>query len=83
MLLLRKGSTAVIEDNLVIVEVQEYVEEGYKITDRINLKIIEDPTSIWGVGYLYEEEIYFFLNSGIYKNHQDNTIMFLAKRSRK
>ena len=83
MLLLRKGSTAVIEDNLVIVEVQEYVEEGYKITDRINLKIIEDPTSIWGVGYTYNEDIYDFLHSGIYKNYQDSGIMFLAKRSRK
>ena len=83
MLLLKKGSTAVVKENLIVVEVQEYVEEGYKITDRINLTIIEDPTSIWGVGYLYEEEIYFFLNSGIYKNYQDSGIMFLAKRSRK
>ena len=82
MLLLRKGSTAVI-NNHIIIEVQENVEEGYNIIDRVELKIIEDPTSTWGVGYLYDERIDEFLHSGMYKNYQDNTIMFLAKRSRK
>jgi len=83
MLLLKKGSTAVVKENLIVVEVQEYVEEGYNLGDRIDLKVIEDPTSIWGVGYTYNEDIYDFLNSGIYKNYQDSGIMFLAKRSRK